>query len=297
MFCHRVPEFPLDNGGELFAAVAARMTDAKDLSLPEVHDFFSILTSIRRDIHAHPEPGFEEVRTHATLRTMLTRLAHVPEQRIRTCAKTGLVVDITGTGKPVGAAQAVKVLAIRADMDALRMTEKNVNLPYRSTHEGVAHLCGHDGHMASLVGLAVLIQRKAAQIPSDVTVRLLFQPAEEGPGGAQPMIADGCMKSVDEVYGYHNWPSVPLGHMWITEGPIMGHPAEFKIKIKGKGGHGSQPQVAIDPVFVAAHVVVALQSVVSRSVHPSQQVGRCVRARALSRLPCATLPAVRSERA
>jgi metal-dependent amidase/aminoacylase/carboxypeptidase family protein len=277
MFCHRVPEFPLDKEGELFATVSSRVTDAKDLSLPEVQDFFSVLTSIRRDIHSHPEPGFEEKRTHATLRAMLTTLAHIPEAAIRTCAKTGLVVDIKGEAKAKGSAQKVKVVAIRADMDALRMTEKNTNLPYRSTHEGVAHLCGHDGHMASLIGLAVLVRRKAKQIPSDVCVRLFFQPAEEGPGGALPMIADGCMDGVDEVYGYHNWPSVPLGHMWIAEGPVMGHPSEFKIKVKGRGGHGSQPQVAVDPVLVAAHVVIALQSIVSRSVHPREQV----------RAPCA----------
>ncbi|KAJ1636813.1 peptidase M20, partial [Pavlovales sp. CCMP2436] len=272
MYCLRVPEFPLDSEGELFAAVAKNVgTGDRALTGPEVQDLFSVLTSIRRDIHAHPEPGFEETRTHAALRTWLTSLAHVPEAAIRTCATTGLVVDITGTGKPRGGAHKVKMVAIRADMDALRMTEKNVSLPYRSQNQGVAHMCGHDGHMASLIGLAVLVQRKAALIPSDLTVRLFFQPAEEGPGGALPMIADGCMEGVDEVYGYHNWPSVPLGHMWITEGPIMGHPSEFKIKIKGRGGHASQPQVAVDPVLVAAHVVIALQTIVSRSLHPREQ--------------------------
>lgn len=279
MYCHRVPEFPLDREGELFAAVSSRVARADALSLPEVQDFFSVLTSVRRDIHAHPEPGFEETRTHAALRKLLTSLAHVPEAAIRTVARTGLVVDIKGTGAPRGGSHKVRTVAIRADMDALRMTEKNTALPYRSTHQGVAHLCGHDGHMASLIGCAVLVQRKAAQIPSDLTVRLLFQPAEEGPGGAQPMIAEGCMLGVDEVYGYHNWPSVPLGHMWVTEGPIMGHPSEFSIKIKGRGGHGSQPQAAVDPVLVAAHVVIALQTIVSRSVHPREQVRRRARPR------------------
>ena len=182
MFCHRVPEFPLDKDSELFASVAARVADARALSLPELHDLFSVLTSIRRDIHAHPEPGFEEARTHATLRRLLTSFAHVPDAAIRTVAKTGLVVDITGAAEPRGDAHKVRTVAIRADMDALRMTEKNLALPYRSTHQGVAHLCGHDGHMASLIGLAVLVQRRAAQLPSDVVVRLLFQPAEEGPG-------------------------------------------------------------------------------------------------------------------
>lgn len=275
--CHRVPMFPLDTDSELYQETRTKLLSQGPLSLPEVHDLFSVLTSIRRDIHAHPEPGFEEKRTQGTVKRMLNLLADIPMDAMKHYAGTGVVVDIHGSGEGE-AASTVRTIALRADMDALRMTEKNTNLPYRSANEGVAHLCGHDGHMASLIGAAALIKRKAHLIPKDCTIRLLFQPAEEGPGGAVPMIKEGCMQGVDEVFGYHNWPPVPLGHMWVRPGVMMGHPSEFHIKVKGKGGHGSQPQVAVDPVVVAAHVIVALQSIVSRNVHPKEQV-RTVRGR------------------
>jgi len=134
----------------------------------------------------------------------------------------------------------------------------------------VAHLCGHDGHMASLLGAATLIAKRARRLPACCTVRLLFQPAEEGPGGAKPMIEEGCLEGVDECYGYHNWPAFGYGKMHVRSGPVMAHPSSFKIKITGKGGHGSQPHVAVDPVLTAAHVVIALQSIVSRSVDPTE---------------------------
>jgi len=224
-----------------------------------------------RQIHANPEPGFEEKNTNKLLRKMLVMLAGIDEGCISDCAGTGIVADIVGVGPPSSGKPKVRSIALRADMDALRMTEGNTTLPYRSKNQGVAHMCGHDGHMASLVGAASLINRRAHSLPSNCRVRLLFQPAEEGPGGAVPMIEAGCLDGVDECYGYHNWPPFKLGYLHVRSGPVMAHPTAFKIEIVGCGGHGSQPHLAVDPVLVAAHVVVALQSVVSRSVPSAEQ--------------------------
>ena len=273
--CTRIPPFPLSAANPLLEEAKAAL--AQPLLSPEALDsLYCACTSLRRWIHANPEPGFEEKKTNALLRSMLTTLADIPESAFSDCAGTGLVVDMMGEGDPVGEAGAkVRTIALRADMDALRMTEGNNGLPYRSANEGVAHLCGHDGHMASLVGAAALLRRRLSRVPRDCKVRLLFQPAEEGPGGAAPMVKEGCMNGVDEVYGYHNWPSWPLGHLKVTPGPIMAHPSSFEIVITGKGGHGSQPHVAVDPVLTAAHIVVALQSVVARAVDPTKQAPLC----------------------
>ena len=169
------------------------------------------MVALRREIHAHPEPGFEEYETQARLKRALAELAGIHEGSMRTCAKTGLVIDIECPAPPNMSNQApsavvsngeppcVKAVALRADMDALRMTERNEALPYRSENEGVAHMCGHDAIMAALVGAAALIARRSARLPPGSCVRLLFQPAEEGPGGAEPMLKEGCLDGVDEV--------------------------------------------------------------------------------------------------
>ena len=269
--CKRVPAFPLSQGEALLAETAGRLGTDEVMSPETLDALFSSMASVRREIHANPEPGFEEYKTQALLKKLLIEFAGIPESAIRACATTGLVADIKGTGPASPTPGPVKVVALRADMDALRMTEGKNGLPYRSGNEGVAHLCGHDGHMASLIGAATLLQRRAARLPSNCSVRLLFQPAEEGPGGAQPMIDEGCLEGVDEVYGYHNWPTFDYGRMAVCPGPIMAHPTSFKIVITGKGGHGSQPHMAVDPVLTAAHVIVALQSVVSRNVHSREQ--------------------------
>lgn len=279
-FCRRVPAFPLESGAALLGETAQRISSENPLTPEALDGLFSTMATIRREIHANPEPGFEEVKTRALLKRMLTELAGIDPGSIKEVATTGLVVDIKGQGAKVtrndttsssSSPGPIKVIALRADMDALRMTEGNTSLPYVSTNKGVAHLCGHDGHMASLLGAATLIARRAGRLPSGCVVRLLFQPAEEGPGGAVPMIQEGCLDGVDEVYGYHNWPPFKLGAMHVCPGPLMAHPTTFEITIEGKGGHGSQPQFAVDPVLVSAHVIVALQSIVSRSVASSEQ--------------------------
>ena len=167
------------------------------------------MVAFRHDVHAHPEPGFEEVRTLARVQETL---AAAGIRGGTVMATTGYVVDIAGTGPAsssagadagadAGAASSKKpaCIALRADMDALRMTEGPNGLPYRSTNNGAAHMCGHDGHMAALLGAATLIANARDRLPTGTSVRLLFQPAEEGPGGAPPMIEAGCLNGVDEV--------------------------------------------------------------------------------------------------
>jgi amidohydrolase len=217
------------------------------------------LIQLRHDIHRWPEPGFEEVRTQAAIMAALTDAGLSP----RPCAGTGVVADIGEGDGPC--------LALRADIDCLRMTEANHHLPYRSQRPGFAHMCGHDGHTATLIGTARLLAGVADRLPG--RIRLLFQPAEEGPGGAPVMIAEGCLEGVDEVYGMHNWPSAPLGSLRTIAGACMATVAELSITVTGKGVHASQPQDGRDPVLAAAHIVTALQSIISRNVHYQD---RCV---------------------
>jgi len=228
----------------------------------------------RHDIHAHPEAGFEEHRTHAAI---VAHLAALGITKVKVLAGTGLIADIDGEGpaqdtthRGKDATTTVKCIALRADMDALRMAEDDRSgVTWRATTDQAAHMCGHDGHMASLLGTATLLASVRGRLPVGKTVRLLFQPAEEGPGGALPMIEQGCLEGVDEVYGYHNWPTVPLGTVAVVPGPLMAHVADFELTIEGRGGHASTPHLCIDPIIAAAHVVTALQSVVSRAIPPS----------------------------
>eukprot|EP00123_Amoebidium_parasiticum_P011948 comp21013_c1_seq1/m.28206 comp21013_c1_seq1/g.28206 ORF comp21013_c1_seq1/g.28206 comp21013_c1_seq1/m.28206 type:complete len:418 (-) comp21013_c1_seq1:458-1711(-) len=227
------------------------------------------VVALRRYLHQHPESAFEEYGTQKRVREMALD-GGVPEANIKVCAKTGLVIDVLGTAEPTGPVEGRKMIAIRADMDCLKMTEENRDLPYRSVVEGNAHMCGHDGHTATAVGAMLLIQAAAAKIPKGKGVRFLFQPSEEcHPGGAKPMVAEGCMEGVDEVYGYHNTPH-PLGRIIVTRGTQMALSSRVYITIKGKGGHASTPHMTIDPVVCAAQVIVSLQSIVSRQM-PSKE--------------------------
>ena len=204
-----------------------------------IEDHRESLTALRRAIHAWPEPGFEELRTQACLKAELEALGLKPWS----CGGTGLVCDL-GSGP--------RTVALRADIDCLRMTEANPELAWRSEREGLAHMCGHDGHAAALVGAARLLAAVQDQLPG--RVRLLFQPAEEGPGGAPVMIEDGCLEGVDEVYGMHNWPTAPLGSLRTIAGPCMATVGTIEITVRGRGGHASQPQDSVDPIVAAAQV-------------------------------------------
>ncbi len=212
------------------------------------------LTTIRRDLHRHPELGFEEHRTGAVVRAWLERHGYTP----RSCASTGVIADLH-PGHPG------KTIALRADLDCLPMPE-TTDLPYRSIHEGRAHKCGHDGHTAVLLGVAAILDRYRDRLPGNV--RLLFQPAEEGVdgGGAKRMVAEGALDGVDEVYALHNWPGHPRGHIRVKPGPMLAQTHWLGITVHGVGGHGSQPQLCRDPIVAAAHIVVALQTVVARGL-------------------------------
>ncbi len=215
------------------------------------------LTAFRRDLHAHPELGFAESRTAARVAEAL-RVAGVDEVHTG-IGRTGLVGVVHGRrrGRWVG---------LRADMDALPMREEN-EFAWRSTQGGVMHACGHDGHTTMLVGAA----RALAQTRDfDGSVALVFQPGEEGCGGAQAMIDDGLFERfpVEAIYAMHNWPALPPGHVGLNRGAMMAAADRVEITIEGRGGHGAHPYLAVDPVLVAAHLITAAQSLVSRNVSP-----------------------------
>ncbi|HYE04839.1 MAG TPA: amidohydrolase [Planctomycetota bacterium] len=209
---------------------------------------------IRRDLHRHPELGFAEERTAAVVRRELDRLGIA----WRACAGTG-TVGIIGAGKTG------RRIALRADLDALPMAEET-GLPWASVHPNTMHACGHDGHTASLIAAAAYLKSREQDLPGTIT--LLFQPAEERGAGAQKMVDGGALDEVDEVYGYHNWPTIPLGRAGCIPGTLMAANGEFDLVITGRGGHASMPHEAIDPLVAAANVVVALQQVVSRQINP-----------------------------
>lgn len=221
------------------------------------------LLAFRRDLHAHPELGFEEVRTAGRVAEAL-RACGVDEVYTG-IAKTGVVGVIRGRGAaPEGDAK--RAIGLRADMDALPMKEEN-DFSWRSTTGGLMHGCGHDGHTTMLIGAARAL---ASTRNFSGTVVLIFQPGEEGFAGAKAMIDDGLFARfpVDAVYAMHNWPSLPPGTIGINPGPMMAAADRIEITINGRGGHGAHPYMAIDPVLVAAHIITATQSLVSRNVHP-----------------------------
>ena len=217
------------------------------------------LVALRRDLHAHPELGFEETYTSARVIEAL-KLCGVDEIHAG-IGKTGVVGIVKGKKSSPG-----KMIGLRADMDALTMTENN-DFPWRSTRPGMMHGCGHDGHTAMLVGAA----RYLAETRNfDGTAVLIFQPGEEGFAGAKAMIDDGLFDRfpVQSVYAMHNWPAMKPGTIGINSGPMMAAADRITIEITGKGGHGAHAYLAIDPVLVAAHIITAVQSIVSRNVKP-----------------------------
>jgi hippurate hydrolase len=226
--------------------------------LEAIRKFHDELTALRRDLHAHPELGFEEVRTAGIVARSLELLGIEVHRGI---GKTGLVGVIRGRRCDSG-----RMIALRADMDALPMTEQNT-FGHRSTKPGLMHGCGHDGHTAILIGVAKYL---AHTRNFDGTAVLIFQPAEEGLGGAKAMIEDGLFDifPCNAIYAMHNWPGLPPGKIGINPGPMMAAADRFEIVVHGKGGHGAHPYQTIDPVVVAAHIITAAQAIVSRNVSP-----------------------------
>ena len=218
--------------------------------------FQSELQQIRRDLHAHPELCYEEQRTADVVAAKLTEWG-IPV--IRGLGVTGVVGIIkNGTSD--------RSIGLRADMDALPMQEVNT-FDHASRHPGKMHACGHDGHTAMLLGAA---KHLAEHRNFDGTVYLVFQPAEEGGAGAKRMIEDGLFEQcpMDAIYGMHNWPGIPAGHMSVCEGPMMASSNEFYLTIKGKGAHAAQPHKGIDPVMVAVQIAQSWQTIISRQKSP-----------------------------
>ena len=221
---------------------------------PEVEAIKNILIQWRRDFHQYPELGFEEHRTSSIIAETLITFGMSPKTGV---GKTGVTADLNFGEGPT--------IALRADMDALPMQETS-GLSFSSKHDGVMHACGHDGHMAMLLGAAKILSQMDKELTG--TIRFIFQPAEEGEGGARYMIEDGCLEGVDEIYGIHVWNYQPVGEVGAKEGPILAAADWFDIIIKGGGGHGATPQGPVDAVIVAAHLIQALQTIVSRNTNP-----------------------------
>ena len=211
----------------------------------------------RHDFHRHPETGFHEQRTARQVAQILQALGLEVHSGI---GGTGVVASLT-VGQGTGA------IGLRADMDALALAEAAPGRPYASQHAGCMHACGHDGHMAMLLGAAELLARRR---DFEGTVRFIFQPAEEHGRGAAAMLADGLLERfpVDEIYGLHNIPGMPAGHIATRTGGIMASEDNFTIRITGRGGHAARPHMAVDPLVIGAEVVLALQTIVARSVDP-----------------------------
>jgi amidohydrolase len=229
--------------------------------LAEAEELFDQLVSWRRDFHQHPELGFEETRTARIIAAYLQELGLEVQTGV---GQTGVVGTLDG-GTPG------PTLMLRFDMDALPIQEAN-DLPFASRLAGRMHACGHDGHVAIGLGAATMLARQQADLAG--RIKFVFQPAEEGLGGAIAMIADGVLDDPhpDAALALHLWNHLPYGQVRVTPGPAMAASSTFTLTVQGKGGHGAAPHKANDPVLAAAHIVAALQSIVSRNIDPLNSV-------------------------
>ena len=220
----------------------------------EINDIQNSIFEWRRDFHQYPELSFQEFRTADLIAKELKSMGLEPKPNI---GKTGIIADLIFGDGPM--------IALRADMDALPIQETS-GLSFASKNDGVMHACGHDGHMAMLLATAkVLTQKKNLY---NGKVRFIFQPAEEGGGGARYMIKDNCLEQVDEIYGIHVWNYQPVGEVGVKDGPVMAAADLFDIHIRGIGGHGAAPQGTVDSIIVASHLIQSLQTIVSRNTNP-----------------------------
>ena len=227
----------------------------------EAELLFDDMVEMRRDFHMHPELGFEEKRTSKIVATTLQELGLEVQQGI---AQTGVVGILEGS-KPG------PTIMLRFDMDALPIQEES-KVEYASKTPGVMHACGHDGHTTMGLTLARIMAQHQEKIAG--RLKFVFQPAEEGLGGAFAMIADGVLNNPkpDVAFAMHLWTPEPYGNIRVVEGPCMSSSSVFTLTVQGRGGHGAAPHLAIDPVLAAAHIVAALQSIVSRNVNPQDSV-------------------------
>lgn len=219
------------------------------------------VVAFRRHLHAHPELSYQEYNTAKYVAEQLREAGISPLEGIAT---TGVLAEVKGKNPEK------KTIALRADMDALPIEEAN-NVSYKSTNPGVMHACGHDVHTSSLLGTAKILQAVRDQFEG--TVRLLFQPGEEkNPGGASYMIRDGALENPRpaSILGQHVFPLLPAGKVGFREGMYMASADEIYLKVIGKGGHGAAPDLAIDPIVIASHIIIALQQIISRNANPRQ---------------------------
>ena len=225
--------------------------------LKEAQELFPYTRDLRRDFHRHPELGLQEKRTAGIVAEELKNLDLDVETGI---GETGVVALLEG-------AKSGPVVLMRVDMDALPMEEES-DAEYTSENPGVMHACGHDGHVAMGLTIAKMLHAHRDELAG--TVKLVFQPAEEGDGGAEKMVRDGVLENPRPDYSLslHVWNEQPLGWFGITQGPIMASAGAFKITVRGKGGHGAVPDKAVDPIFASAQIITALQSIVSRNTPP-----------------------------
>ena len=221
----------------------------------EVNKIKDYIISTRRDFHKHPELAFNELRSAEIISKELHGLGFDVYEGV---GKTGVCGILTG-------AHDGPTIALRADMDALPIQETS-NISYKSKNEGIMHACGHDGHMAMLLGTARILALKKTKLKGKV--KFIFQPAEEGLGGAEYMIKDNVLDGVDAIYGAHLWNYQPTGTIGVKSGPVMAAADLFEIIIKGRGGHGATPHGTVDAILVASHIVQSLQSIVSRNTNP-----------------------------
>jgi amidohydrolase len=219
------------------------------------------ITAMRRHIHAHPELSYQEYKTAAYVAEKLRSFGIDPVSEIAT---TGVIAEVKGRNP------GSRMVALRADLDALPIHEAN-EVPYKSTNEGVMHACGHDVHTSSLLGTAKILNEVRGDFEG--TVRFLFQPGEEkNPGGASYMIRDGALENPrpSSIIGQHVFPLLPAGKIGFREGMYMASADEIYLKVIGKGGHGAAPDLAVDPIVIASHIIIALQQIISRNASPKQ---------------------------
>src|SRR5213080_540573 len=224
----------------------------------EIDELVPDLVAMRRDLHEHPELAFEEVRTSGIVAQRLRSLGLDVQTGI---AKTGVVGLLHGEASKPGA----KTIAIRADMDALPVHELN-EIDYRSTVDGKMHACGHDGHTSILLAVADILSKRRTELAGNV--KFVFQPAEEVIGGAEPMVKEGAMEHVDSVIGLHLISDYPVGRVGVRAGTVFASADRFILTVYGKGGHAVIPNEAVDPIVIAAQIITALQTLISRETSP-----------------------------
>tara|TARA_B100000686_G_scaffold352188_1_gene453315 strand:+ start:1583 stop:2743 length:1161 start_codon:yes stop_codon:yes gene_type:complete len=222
---------------------------------PDVLKIRNTIIRTRRDFHKHPELSFQEFRTSKIVAERLEQYGLIVQKNI---GKTGVVGILEG-------AHPGRTIAFRADMDALPIQETG-DVIYKSVNDGVMHACGHDAHTAMLLGAAEVLSKYQNNIQG--TIKFIFQPAEEGYGGAKFMIEDGAIENVEEIYGLHVWNYQKSGTVGVQDGPVMAAADIFTIKIQGIGGHGATPQGTVDCVVVASYLIQAMQTIVSRNTNP-----------------------------